>query len=131
MAEHSFSTLFENILAEVERSVHISRKELLGQSRRKELVSARKMLWCALRMAGYSTTAIAERTLRTWPTIAKLTKYSSSEIKDMSAFICSKLGIEALDVSELEKKNRKKYQFRQRLKKVPDYKNNCIKWVEI
>ena len=122
-----YSSVFDDIVAAVERNVHISRKELLC----KEVVSARKMLWCALRMAGYSTTAIAVQTLRNWATIATLTKHSPVEIKDMAAFVCSEVGVEAMDFSEVEKKNRKKYQPRQRLKKVPDYKNNCIKWVEV
>lgn len=126
-----YSSVFDDIVAAVERNVHISRKELLGQSRCKEVVSARKILWCALRMAGYSTTAIAVQTLRNWATIATLTKHSPVEIKDMAAFVCSEVGVEAMDFSEVEKKNRKKYQPRQRLKKVPDYKNNCIKWVEV
>ena len=45
--------------------------------------------------------------VRNWTTIATLTKHSPVEIKDMAAFVCSEVGVEPMDFSELEKKNRK------------------------
>ncbi len=51
----SEATIFSRLLEETERVTQIGAREILGNSRLKPIVVARKIFWCALRMAGFST----------------------------------------------------------------------------
>lgn len=131
----SEATIFSRLLEETERVTQIGAREILGNSRLKPIVVARKIFWCALRMAGFSTPAIADKVHRNHTTVATRTRRSPVEIRDMAAVVCLKSQIEPMDFSEWSSTKKKKYNLSEnapvRMKKVPDYKNNCVKWMEV
>ena len=111
-------------------------REIMGTSHRKTIVIARKIFWCALRMAGFSTPYIAEKVNRNWSTIVTLTKRSPVEIRDEAAIVCINTGIVPMDFSEWRKTKRKRYNLskkpeEEKIKKIPDYKNNLVKIEEV
>lgn len=111
--------IFDKLLAQTEIRTGVGRKDILGCSKLKNIVAARKMLWVALRMAGFSTPAIGNRVGREHSTVARGTKFASDDLKDNAAACCLLCG------------ERRQYEFhKQIIRRVPDYKNNCTKWVE-
>lgn len=128
--------IFDKLLAQTEIRTGVGRKDILGCSKLKNIVVARKIFWCALRMAGFSTLYIAEKVSRNWSTVVTLTKRSPVEIRDNAAIVCTNTGVVPMDFSEWRKNKRKKYNLsnnpeEEKIKKVPDYKNNCVRIEEV
>lgn len=111
--------IFDKLLAQTEIRTGVGRKDILGCSKLKNIVAARKIFWVALRMAGFTLTAIDNRVGREHSTVARETKFAPANLKDKAAACCLLCG------------ERRQYEFhKQIIRRVPDYKNNCTKWVE-
>ena len=123
--------IFDKLLAQTEIRAGVGRKDILGCSKLKNIVAARKMFWCALRMAGFSTPAIGNRVGREHSTVARGTKFASDVLKDNAAACCLLCGVQPMTFRGILCGERRQYEFhKQIIRRVPDYKNSCTKWVE-
>ena len=80
--------IFDKLLAQTEICAGVGRKDILGESRLKNIVAARKIFWVALRMAGFTLTAIGNRVGREHSTVARETKFAPANLKDKAAACC-------------------------------------------
>lgn len=123
--------IFDKLLTQTEIRAGVGRKDILGCSNLKNIVAARKIFWCALRMAGFSTPAIGNRVGREHSTVARVTKFASDDLKDNAAACCLLCGVQPMTFGGTLCGERRQYEFhKQIIRRVPDYKNNCVKWVE-
>lgn len=121
--------IFDKLLTQTEIRTGVGRKDILGCSSLKNIVAARKIFWVALRMAGFSLTAIGNRVGREHSTVARETKFASDDLKDNAAACC--LLCDVVPMTFRGSGERRQYEFhKQIIRRVPDYKNNCTKWVE-
>lgn len=123
--------IFDKLLTQTEIRTGVGRKDILGESRLKNIVAARKMFWCALRMAGFTLTAIGNRVGREHSTVARETKFVSDDLKDNAAACCLLCDVVPMTFRGILCGERRQYEFhKQIIRRVPDYKNSCTKWVE-
>lgn len=74
-------------------------------------------------MAGFTLTAIGNRVGREHSTVARETKFAPANLK-----VC---GVQPMTFRGILCGERRQYEFhKQIIRRVPDYKNNCTKWVE-
>lgn len=123
--------IFDKLLAQTEICAGVGRKDILGESRLKNIVAARKIFWVALRMAGFTLTAIGNRVGREHSTVVRETKFAPANLKDKAAACCLLCGVQPMTFRGILCGERRQYEFhKQIIRRVPDYKNNCTKWVE-
>lgn len=124
--------IFDELLAQTEICTGVGRKDILGRSKLKNIVVARKMFWVALRMAGFTLTAIGNRVGREHSTVARETKFASDDLKDNAAACCLLCDVQPMTFRGILCGERRQYEFhKQIIRRVPDYKNSCTKWVEV
>lgn len=80
----------------------------------------------ALRMAGFSTVKIGCGFGRNPATVIRATREALPRIKELAALVCLDAGVTPRDYSDRRKNSRRRRTF----KKVPDYKNCCIRIAE-
>ena len=120
----SEAAIFSRLLAETERVTQIGAREILGKSRLKPIVIARKMFWVTLRMAVFTLTAIGNRVGRT--------KFASDDLKDNAAACCLLYDVQPMTFRGILCGELRQYEFhKQIIRRGPDYKNSCTKWVEV
>lgn len=123
--------IFDKLLAQTEICTGVGRKAILGESRLKNIVAARKIFWVALRMAGFTLTAIGNRVGREHSTVARETKFAPANLKDKAAACCLLCDVVPMTFRGILCGERRQYEFhKQIIRRVPDYKNSCTKWVE-
>lgn len=119
--------LWDNLLEQVVFKTGVPGEVVCGRSRKFEAVTARIVFYCALRMAGFSTVEIGRRFGRNSATVIRATREALPRIKELAAIVCFAADVTPRVFSYLGKKCRRRRIF----KKVPDYKNSCIRIVEV
>ncbi len=114
-------------------------KDIVSSSRLLNLCRCRLLIWCTLRTMGYSTQKIGAYFARDHSTIARLTKLAPQRIKDEAAELVETFGLQPLEWLEpfCKGNNGERRPLRslpkpkplKKHKKVPDYKNYCVKIV--
>lgn len=127
-------TEMTDVAIRVAEVMQVPVREILGRSRHNSIINARKILYCTLRMMGKSTTEIEEFCGKAHSTIAKVTHSVKPEITDIAMHVLMSLNLPAYEMkTAFYKAKRKRYvpSKPKKFRKVPDYKNNCIRWVEV
>ncbi len=119
--------LWDNLLEQVVFKTGVTDEVICGRSRKFEAVTARIVFYCALRMAGFSTVEIGRRFGRNSATVIRATDKAPPLIKERAALVCFAADVTPRVFPVLGKKCRRRRIF----KKVPDYKNSCIRIVEV
>lgn len=124
--------IFDKLLAQTEIRTGVGRKDILGCSRLKNIVAVRKIFWVALRMEGFTLTAIGNRVGREHSTVARETRFASDDLKDNAAACCLLCDVVPMTFRGILCGERRQYEFhKQIIRRVPDYKNNCARWIEV